>query len=449
MRLLPQPDRLDLGEAVPPMPIKQAVWGSIVFGFAAMFLAVGGFGIWAAAAPIASAVLATGKLTVATKRKQVQHYEGGIIHRVAVKDGDHVGKDDVLIELDVTRSKGRFAMARLGYLAAAAAEARLTAERDALSDLHFPADVVREAKIDLEVAVIMRNQRLIFAARQLEYRNQMEILGQRIKRLADQIKGIEAERAAAEQQLVLADEEATALEALYRKNLTTRQRVLQIRREAVQLKGQIGRLSAETAAAQKEIGETELNLAQLKQRRNTDILSELKDIQTKVLELRQLYQTYGNELERTTVRAPVSGTVVGLQVHTVGGVVRSGETLLEIVPERDQLVVEVRVRPTDIDNVGIGQQTEVRFSAFKSRNMPTLQGQVASVSADALGDPDNQAFYYLAEITVDTSELARLGKVKLQPGMPAEVMIQTGSRTALEYLIQPLAESVNRAWREN
>ncbi len=449
MRLLPKPERLDLGEAIPVMRVRKALRGPVVLGFAAMLVAVGGLGIWAAAAPIASAVVAAGKLTVATKRKQIQHLEGGIVQHIAVKDGDHVNAGDVLIELDVTRSKGRFAMARLGYFAATAAAARLMAERDARSDVVIPADVLIEGKTDAEVADIIKSQRQIFSSRQVEYRNQVDILDQRIERLGDEIKGLEAEKGAAEQQLALADEEAAALEALYRKNLTTRQRVLAIRREAVQLKGQIGRLSAQIAAAQKEVGETQLNRAQLEQRRNTEVLSELKDIQAKVLELRQQFRTYGNELERTTVRAPVSGTVVGLQVHTVGGVVRSGETLLEIVPERDQLVVEVRVRPTDISSVGIGQPTEVRFSAFKARTTPVLKGEVDTVSADVLSDPHSPEPYYVAEITVDRSELERLGKVKLQPGMPAEVMILTGRRTAFEYLVTPLAESINRAWREH
>lgn len=448
MRLLPKPERLDLGEAIPVMPVRKEMKGPVVLGFSAIFLAVGGLGIWAAAAPIASAAFAAGKLTVETKRKQIQHLEGGIVQRIAVKNGDRVNEGDMLIELDVTRSKARFATARLAYFAAAAAVARLMAEQDSLSDLAIPSEILTEGKTDEEVADFISSQRQIFSSRRVEYRNQNEILDQRIKRLGDEIKGLEAEKAAAEQQLALAEEESAALEALYRRNLTTRQRVLAIRREAVQLKGRIGRLTAQIAAAQKEVSETELNRAQLEQRRNTEILGQLKDVQAKVLELRQQFRTYGNELERTTIRAPVSGTVVGLQVHTIGAVVRSGETLLEIVPERDQLVVEVRVRPTDISSVGIGQATEVRFSAFKARTTPVLKGQVETVSADVLNDPHSLEPYYLAEIAVDKSELERLGNVKLQPGMPAEVMILTGRRTALEYLVKPLAESINRAWRE-
>lgn len=448
MRLLPQPERLDLGDAVPIMPVRRSLRGYIVLGLAAIFAAWGGFGFWAATAPLASAVVASGNLMVATKRKEVQHLEGGIVHRIAVKDGDRVAAGDVVIELDVTRAKSRFAMARMGYFAAAAAKARLSAERDSEPKFEFPSEISSASKMDPQVAAVLRSQRQIFTARRLEYLGQAEILNQRMKRLEDQIKGLEAQRDAEEQQHKYAIEEVATLEDLYARNLTTRQRVLAVRREAVRCKGQIGRLTSNIAAAKKEVGETELNLVQLKKRRNTEVLAELKDVLSKALSFRQQYLAYGNELERTMVRAPVSGTVVGLQVHTIGGVVRGGETLLEIVPERDHLVVEVKVRPTDVDDITLGQSTQVRFNAFKQRTTPTLKGHVALISADVLSEPRIPEPYYAVSIEVDTSELSRLGEVKLQPGMPADVMIETGHRTALAYLIQPIAETINRAWRE-
>jgi HlyD family secretion protein/epimerase transport system membrane fusion protein len=448
MRLLPKPDRLDLAECLPAVSVPMRLRGPALLGLAAIFAAVGCFGVWAATAPLASAVVAAGKLIVASKRKQVQHLEGGIIERVAVTDGQHVAAGDVLIELDVTRSKSRFAMARMGYVAAAAAETRLSAERDAKSNVEFTPDLLAEARSDAEVASVLKNQRQIFAARQLEYAGQTQILEQRMKRLEDEVSGLDSERAASEQQLALAIEEHATLEALYKKSLTTRQRVLALAREVVQLKGQIGRLTSRIAATHKEISETELNLAQTRMRRSSEVLAELRDVQGKMLDFRQQYAAYRNELERTVARAPVSGTVVGLQVHTVGGVVRSGETLLEIVPDRDQLVVEIKVRPMDVHNVRIGHRTQVRFSAFKQRSTPTLTGHVATISADALTDPRSSEPYYLAEIEVDVAELSRLGHVTLQPGMPCEVMIETGERTALAYLLEPLADSFRRAWRE-
>ena len=448
MRLLPQRERLDIGEVVPDMQVRKALFGSILLGLSAIIAAWGGFGIWSATAPLASAVVATGSLTVATKRKEVQHLEGGIVQRIAVKDGDRVAAGDVLFELDVTRSKSRFAMARTAYLAAAAAQARLSAERDTKHKFEFPPDVRAEGRRDSQIAAILKSQRQIFAARQREFRGQVAILNQSISRLGDEIKGLEFQRTAAEQQFAFATEEVGTLESLYARKLTTRQRVLALRREAVQLKGQIGRLTSKIAAAHKEVVEIELKLAQLKKRRKTEILAELKDVLSKALKFRQQYVTYRNELDRTVVRAPVSGTVVSLQVHTVGGVVRGGETLLEIVPDRDHLVVQVNVRPTDVDAVSLGQPTEVRFSAFKQRTTPTLKGHVAMISADVLTDPHRPEPYYAVEIEVDIAELSRLGEAKLQPGMPAEVMIETGHRTALAYLIQPLADTINRAWRE-
>ena len=444
----PCPERLDLTEHLPDVAVPTGYRKWTLFGLFALIAAFGGLGMWAATASLDSAVVAVGKVTVASKRKVVQHLEGGVIQRLTVRDGDSVQEGDVLIEFDPTRAKTRFAIVRTGYLSALAGEARLVAERDGKSAIAFPAEVVKEGARDPEVAEFAAGQQRIFDTRKREFDGQTDILNSRIERLKEEIRGQTAERAAAQKQLEMAREELAILEELYRKQHTTRNRILAARREVFQLDGSIGRLGASIAASEKEIGETGLSIVQTRNRIMTEIAAELKTTQTKVLELREQYVEGQSEIERAVLRAPVSGTVFGTQVHTVGGVARPGATLLEIVPDNDDLVVEVHLRPQDVDLVAIGQTTEVRFSTLKQRAMPTVEGRLSFVSADTVSDPREPQPYYVANVEVKMAELHRLGAIRLQPGMPCEVLIKTGQRTALAYLTQPLAESLNRAWRE-
>ena len=247
----------------------------------------------------------------------------------------------------------------------------------------------------------------------------------------------------------MAREELAILEDLYRRKHTTRNRVLAARREVFQLDGLLGRLAAQIAAAEKEISETRLTIVQTQNKFMSEVAAELKTTQARVLELREQYLASQRELERTVLRAPASGTIFGSQVHTIGGVARPGETLLEIVPDHDELIVEVRLRVQDIDNVAVGQMTEVRFSGLKQRNAQTAQGQLSFVSADAFSDPREPQPYYIANIQVKRAQLEQFNSLRLQPGMPCEVMIRTGERTAFTYLTQPLVESFRRAWRED
>lgn len=452
MREAPQSDRFDPAEDMPvvALPTGHRTW--TLLGTFMLATAFGGFGLWAATAPLDSAVVASGKITVAGKRKVVQHLEGGVIRKLAVRDGDHVQDGDVLIEFDPTRGQTRLAIARTGYLSALAAEARLVAERDGKSTVDFPSELTSDTPPDAEAAEaaeVVRSQLQIFSTRKQEFEGQSSILNSRISRLTEEIRGYSAEKAAAERQAAMAREELTVLEDLFRRKHTTRNRVLAGQREVYQLEGQMGRLSAQIAAAEKEIGETRLNIVQTQNKFMAEVAAELKTTQSRVLELREQYFASQRELERTVLRAPASGTIFGSQVHTIGGVARPGETLLEIVPDHDELVVEVRLRVQDIDNVAVGQTTEVRFSGLKQRTAPAAQGLLSFVSADAFSDPREMHPYFLAYIQVKREQLEQLQSFRLQPGMPCEALIKTGERTAWTYLTQPLVESFRRAWRED
>jgi HlyD family secretion protein/epimerase transport system membrane fusion protein len=426
---------------------RRARLSPMLLGLTAIVVAVGGLAAWSATAPISSAVIASGKVAVASKRKEIQHLDGGIVKAIHVRDGDVVKEGDVVLELDDTKAKARHVLARAAYFSAVIAQARLAAERDGADEIAFPAELLAEAKRSPEIAQGIENQKQVFDSRGRELAGQIKIWLQRIAQLKDEINGLTAERTAAVEQSNLAGKESVIVEDMFERGFVTRQRVHSIRRERAQLAGSIGRLDASIAKARKEIGETELSIQQLTLRRQSEVLTELKDIEQRIFDLKGAYLVAGDELTRLAVTAPVGGFIVNSQAHTIGGVIRPGQTVLEIVPGADALIVEARVRPLDIDEVARGQTTEVRFSGFKQRTTPFILGTVTQVSADAVADVRTGELYYSAIVSISYSELARLGH-RLQPGMPAELLIKTGLRTPIAYLAQPLLDSMHKALRE-
>jgi HlyD family type I secretion membrane fusion protein len=419
----------------------------ILIGLTAIFVALGGIAVWSAAVPIASAVVASGRVAVASKRKEIQHLDGGIVKEIRVRDGDVVQAGEILFVLDHTKAKARHDLARAAYFSAVTTQARLVAERDGADDITFPAELLAEAKRSSAVGQGIANQKQLFAGRSRELAGQIKISLQKIEQLKEEIGGLTSERASNGRQLDLARKEAAVIEEMFTRGYVTRQRVHSIRREIAQLDGSTGQLDASIAKARKEIGETKLSIEQLTLNRQSEILTELKDIEQRIFDLKETYLAAADELTRLTVEAPVGGIIVNSQLHTIGGVVRPGQTVLEIVPGNDPLIVEARLRPIDIDEVAMGQATEVRFSAFKQRTTPFLLGTVSQVSADAVADLRTGELYYSAIVSISYEELRRLGH-RLQPGMPAELLIKTGKRTPIAYLAQPLLDSMHKALRE-
>jgi HlyD family type I secretion membrane fusion protein len=420
---------------------------AILLGLAAIGIAVGGLGAWSAMAPLASAVVASGKVAVASKRKEIQHVDGGTVKAIHVQDGDIVKANSVLIELDDGKAKVRHALARAAYFSSVATRARLVAERDGADTIVFPDKLLAEAARSSEIRRRFMDQQRLFAGRRQELAGQIKISLQKIGQLKEEITGLTSQRASTIEQSDLAAKEQAVIEKMFTRGYVTRQRVHSIRREHVQLTGSLGQIDASIAKARKEIDETEFSIRQLTLKRQSDILAELQDIERRIFNLNEEYQASGDELARLAILAPVAGVVVNSRVHTIGGVIRPGETILEIVPGADALVVEARVRPLDIDEVAKGQPTEVRFSAFKQRTTPFLTGNVLQVSADSVTDQRTGEPYYCAIIVISRTEFERLGH-RLQPGMPAEILIKTGSRTPLTYLVQPLMDSMHKALRE-
>ncbi len=421
---------------------------AIITGFCLIAATIGGFGIWSTTVPISSAIVANGQVVVASKRKQIQHPTGGVIRALYVEDGTSVKAGVPLLALEDADAADRYTRARDMLYVAIASEARLQAESLDRPTLEYPADILEAAKTDPAVQAIAAGQRQLFEVRRLEMRGQLSIIEEQHQQLKDELEGIAAERSAALQQIGLTNKELQAVKGLYAKGFTTRTRLFALEREAVQLAGSSGRLTAAGARTRSAMIENELKLLQARNQVQTTIQGEMREVQAKIPNLREQYRAAKQAYDRMTIRAPVDGTVMGARMNTAGSVVRPGDTIMEIVPSDERLMIEVQLRPTDVDSVKIGLDTEVKLTGLNQRTTPPIWGRVTHVSADAYQDARTSATYFIAHIDVSDSEIRKLGAQKLQPGTPAAVMIKTGERTALAYLTQPLNDSINRAWRE-
>jgi HlyD family secretion protein/epimerase transport system membrane fusion protein len=408
----------------------------------------GGFGIWSATVPIASAIVANGQVVVASKRKQVQHPTGGVVRKIDVEDGSLVKAGDVLVELQDADAADRYTRTRDTFYLGMASEARLMAEALDRDMVTYPAELLAAAKTEASVKAIVDGQTRLFEVRRTEVRGQLSIIKEQYQQLKDEYTAVVADKAASDTQIKLTRQELTTVEGLFEQGYTTRTRLFSLRSQVAQLQGNAARSAAMGARTRSAMIENELKLVQATNQVMSALQNDLRDVQAKLPNLREQFHAASLAFNGMTIRAPVGGVVLASHAPTMGSVVRPGETILEIVPDADRLMIEVQVRPTDIDSVKVGLDTEVRFTGLSQRTVPMLSGHVVNVSADALQDPRTSATYFVAQVDVTDSELNRLGKTQLQPGMPAAVMIKTGERTALAYLTQPLNDSIHRAWRE-
>jgi epimerase transport system membrane fusion protein len=417
-------------------------------GLLILLAAVGGFGTWAALAPIDSAAVAPGMVAVEFNRKTVQHLEGGIVREILVREGARVAPGDLLVRLDDTQALAQLEIVRSQYLASRAQEARLIAERDSYREVVFPDDLLA-ARSDPRVEEAIAGQQQVFAARSKALTGETEVLEQRIEQLNEQIRGLEGLSASKLQRIESYKTEIKDFKKLYEKGLTDRLRLREMERLAAELEGERAEHQASIAAAQVQIGETRLQIIQLQRKQQTEVTQELRDTQAKLSDLRERIRALEDTVARTVVRAPVGGAVVGLAVHTVGGVVTPGGRLLDIVPQDEQLIVEARVAPTDADRVSPGLEAQLRFSAFNVRTTPTVPGHVLTVSGDRITDPNNpKDSYYLARIQVTPEGMNSLRGLSLLPGMPVDVMIKTGERTFFQYLVKPITDRLAKSFRE-
>ena len=432
-------------EEMRPAPTKSR--GAIIIGALIVFLTFAGFGGWAAMAPLNSAATAQGTIVVQSSRRDVQHLDGGIVAQILVRDGDLVKEGDVLMRLDPVRAGSQLGIVRSQLDASLALQSRLRAEQEGLPGIRLPEALASRAA-EPAVAEAVASQQHVFLARRSALEGQIMILRRRIAQFNEQMTGLNAQSASRSRQISLINRELDGVRSLAAQGYAPMVRVLALEREVARLDGERGEHIAAVARSQQAIGEAELQILQLTHSFREEVAGSLQTAQNQIFELQERLTATEDTMRRLDLMSPSDGVVVGLSVFTVGGVIAPGRTVMQIVPDQDTLVVEAQLNPTDIERVLVGQSAVVSFPALVQRTIPTLTGTVIQVSADRLMDERTGAPYFKSRILLDDSSRELLGDRRLIPGMPADVMIATGERTALLYLTNPIVQAVRHAMRE-
>lgn len=417
-----------------------------IIGFIILFITFGIFGTWAVTAPLDSAAIAPGVVTVKTHRKTVQHLEGGIVSQILVRDGDKVFEGDPILVLDPTQFLAELEITRGQLMLTRAMEARLRAERDLLDTVTYPDDFDAD---DPRVYEAVQSENQVFTARMNSHEGEIQVLRQRISQLGEQIEGLQSIIRSKKELSLSYSEELSDLTELLSEGFVDRQRIRELERNVSQLRGEIAESESSIARLRMQQGETELQILQLQKEFHTNVVNQLSEVQGRVFDLREKSRALQDRVSRTVIKAPESGMVLDMQVHTIGGVVQGGTPILDIVPASVDLIVEAQVSPMDIDRVDTGTLADIRFSAFKAATTPVIEGRVTQISADRLTDPDTGMPYYRTRIEVTDEGMLMLGSLVLVPGMPAEVLIKTGERTLLQYLMQPATNAFARSFIED
>lgn len=451
MNTLRTPTRSGSTLALPHTPERQfsppTVTALTWQGLTLVAVCLAGFFGWAAETELSSAVLANATIALQSRRQEVQHLEGGIIAQVSVREGATVAAGDLLYKLDATQAHASAAILQGQRDAALALEARLLAERDGTETIDFPAPLTARAG-DARVSALMRDQEVQFRDRRAAYLGQVAVLQSEGAQLRGEIEALRREERSGTEQRALIDRELVGVTELVKKGLVTLQRQLALERERARLDGSIGRSQGDQTKAQTSIDGTRLQIAQIGQKRQEEIASNLQDIRAKIADQTDRLTAALDILNRLEIRAPCAGVVQNVRIGTVGAVVRPGDLLLEIVPSGDELLIEAEVRPNDIDRLYPGMQSEIRFPAFRERETPVIQGKVRALSRDRLADEATHAPYYLAVVAISDTDIPPLLAARLRAGMPAEVIFPTGDRTVLGYLLKPMSDAVITAFRE-
>lgn len=433
-----------IGDSLSSLPSSDR--SARMIGFLIVFITFGLFGTWATFAPLDSAALAPGVVTVQSYRKTVQHLEGGIVKELHARDGDLVAAGDPLIVLDDTQVRAEYGMTRSQLVAAQAMDARLRAERDDAAQINFG----NMLESDSQRAVEARGgETQVFNARRGSRLGETAVLEKRIGQLREQIAGLQSMVATKRSLETSYRDEIGELTELLAEGFVDKQRLLEQQRRLDMLRAEVAEHQSEITKTSLQISETELQIVQLKKDFSADVVAQLAEVQTKVFDLQERMAALEDRLTRIVIRAPEGGMILGMKVHTIGGVVSPATPLLDIVPSVSDLIVEAQVSPIDIDRVNVGKEADIRFSAFNSSTTPVIKGVVQQVSADRLINEETGMPYYLARVALTEVGAQTLGALKLQPGMPAEVLINTGNRTMLQYLMQPASDAFARSLIED
>ncbi|MCX7312525.1 MAG: HlyD family type I secretion periplasmic adaptor subunit [Hyphomicrobiales bacterium] len=430
-----------------PWNTRQSISRHTLAGLAIVIVLAGGVGGWAGTMTLSGALIAQGSVVVDSNVKKVQHPTGGIVGELRVRDGDRVKQGDIVVRLDDTVTRANLAIVTKGLDELNARKARLESERDGLGLVKFPADLLARAS-DPDIAPIVDGERKLFELRSSARTGQKAQLRQRIEQLNEEVRGLKAQRESKEKETKLIDREKEGVYDLWKQKLVPLTRLTELERAAVRLEGEAAQLIAQTAQVAGKISETELQIIQIDRDLSSEVAKETREIDGKIGEFVERKITAEDQLKRIEIRSPQDGMVFQSNVHTVGGVITAGDAIMMIVPDADNLTVEAKVNPQDIDQVRQGQLALLRLSAFNQRTTPEIYGTVTRISADASTDQRTGQTFYTIRIAMPADEVAKLGELRMVPGMPVEAFVQTGDRTMISYFIKPLHDQLMRTFRE-
>jgi HlyD family secretion protein len=431
----------------PKWNTRQSISKHMMAGLVIVIVLAGGVGGWAGTMTLSGALIAQGSVVVDSNVKKVQHPTGGIVGELRVRDGDRVKQGDIVVRLDDTVTRANLAIVTKGLDELYARKARLESERDGNSAVKFPADLLARAS-NPDIAPIVDGERKLFELRSNARTGQKSQLRQRIEQLNEEVRGLKAQHVSKDKETKLIEREKEGVYDLWKQKLVPLTKLTELERAAVRLEGESAQLIAQTAQAAGKISETELQIIQIDRDLSSEVAKETREIDGKIGEFVERKITAEDQLKRVEIRAPQDGMVFQSNVHTVGGVITAGDAMMMIVPDADNLTVEAKVNPQDIDQVRPGQTALLRLSAFNQRTTPEIYGTVTRISADASTDQRTGQTYYTIRIGMSGEEVAKLGEVRMVPGMPVEAFVQTGDRTMISYFIKPLSDQLMRMFRE-
>jgi HlyD family type I secretion membrane fusion protein len=432
--------------SVDPEDVKVPDWRRpAALGYLIIVLTFFVFGGWSAVAKLDSAVMAPGVVTNETNKRTVQHLEGGIVREIFVREGQHVQQGQPLFRIDPISAQATFDVHRNQLDFTLAQEARLIAERDGASAITFPAEL-QNRRDDATAKKAMSDQVKQFDERRASLTGQIDLLQTKINQYQTEISGLQLERNATDRQLKFIKEELSDVQSLLEKQLVQKSRAMALEREKARLEGIIGRSTAEQAKAENGIGEANLQIRQTRQKFLEEVAGQILEVRSKIADIREKLRVAGDVLGRVDIVSPETGTLQSLKVFTVGGVIRAGEPLVEVVPDTGALIVQAHVSPLDTERLISGNLAEIRFSSFRANVLPVIMGRVETVSKDRLMDDTTKTPYFLAQVVAD--DVPEEVRERLTAGMPAEVIMPTGERTVLDYLVRPLKDRLRSALRE-
>lgn len=427
--------------------VQNSLRRHILLGVAVLVVLIFGLGGWAATTEVSGAVISSGVLVVDSSVKKVQHPTGGVVGAINVRDGSSVKAGDLLVRLDDTVTRANLAIVVKSLDELDARQARLKAERDDKPTVGFSANLIKRSS-DAQVAESMEDEQKLFEIRASTRAGQKAQLRERVGQLQEELQGVLTQASAKAHEVSLIKRELDGVRELWEKSLIPITKLITLERESVRTDGERGQLLASGAQIKGKMTETGLQIAQIDQDLKNEVAKELREIQGKTSELVERKVAADDQLKRIDIRAPQDGVVHQLSVHTIGGVINAGEQIMLIVPETDDLIVELRVPQQSIDQMAIGQTALLRFTALNQRTTPEINGRVTAVAADVTQDPKTSVVYYLSRVAIPVDELAKLKGQKLIAGMPVEAFVQTSDRTVMSFLMKPLSDQIAKAFRE-